>query len=71
MRWNGTTNSWGDQVRASSKVKDNAREAIEIAFERASGNAFLIWGDDAKNLKYRLFTTSWQAEATAYAGLPK
>jgi hypothetical protein len=66
MRWNGASNTWGDQVLASSQVANQATESIDIAFERSTGHAFLIWGDGAKNLKYREFTTIWQAEATAY-----
>ena len=71
MRWNGTTNTWEDQILASSSVKNQDTEAIAIAFERASGDAFLIWGDNAKNVLYRRFTTSWQSEGTAYSGLSK
>ena len=69
LRWDGTADSWGDQVLASTKVRSQNTEAIEIAFEQASGDAFLLWGDDANTLKYRQFTTSWQGEATAYSGL--
>ena len=35
------------------RLRTKTRKAIDLAFERASGNAFLIWGDDSKNLKYR------------------
>ncbi len=71
MRWDGTANSWGDQIQTTAPLKNQTREGFDIAFENASGDAFLIWGDDAKNVKYHEFTTSWQSESDAYTALSK
>ncbi|MDA2912121.1 hypothetical protein MYX04_14475, partial [Nitrospiraceae bacterium AH_259_D15_M11_P09] len=70
LRWNGSTNTWGDEIEATASIAENTKEGFDIAFERASGDAFLIWGDTSNNIKYKEFTTSWQAETTAYASLP-
>lgn len=69
MRWNGATNAWGDQVQMAASPSSKDQEAMDIAFERASGDAFVLWGDQSNNLKYREFTTAWQAETNAYAGM--
>ncbi|MGB5745596.1 MAG: C25 family peptidase propeptide domain-containing protein, partial [Desulfobacterales bacterium] len=66
LRWNGASNSWGDQINKLGTLKTENREAFDIAFESASGDALLIWGDDNRDIKYREFTTSWQSEQTAY-----
>ena len=67
MRWDGSANSWGDQIQTTAGVFNAGTEGFDIAFESATGDAFLVWGDAAKNVKYREFTTSWQAETTAYS----
>ncbi len=70
LRWNGSANTWGDQIQTSASIANKDRLGLDIAFERASGDAFLIWGDPSNNIKYKEFTTSWQAETNAYASLP-
>ena len=69
LRWNGSSNIWDNGMQATAKVNNQNTEAFDLAFERSSGNAFLMIGDDNKDLKYCKFTTSWQAESTAYSGL--
>jgi hypothetical protein len=71
LRWDGSSNTWGNQIQTSSRLKSEQRESFDLAFETSSGDAFLIWGDEDKNVWYREFTTSWQPEVTAYASLPK
>ncbi len=66
MRWNGATDVFGDQVQMSGTVTTDIREGFDIAFERASGDAFVIWGSEALELRAREFTTAWQAETVAY-----
>jgi hypothetical protein len=69
LRWDGSSNTWDSQIRITSGIADKARDCFDIAFERASGDAFLVWGDRAKNIMYREFTTAWQSPATAYSGV--
>ena len=69
LRWDGDTDTWTDGLTTTAGIKDQNREGFDLAFESASGDAFLIWGDAALNVKYREFTTSWQSESTAYSGL--
>jgi hypothetical protein len=69
LRWNGAGNAWDNVLQTTLPVADKSKEGFDLAFERASGNAFLIWGDTAKQIQYRRFTTSWQAGVVAYSGL--
>jgi uncharacterized repeat protein (TIGR01451 family) len=71
LRWDGTINGWTDQIQTSVGIKDQTREGFDLAFESASGDAFLIWGDQNKNVKYRQFTSGWQPELNAYTILDK
>ena len=68
-RWDGANNTWTNGLQTTVGIKDQNREGFDLAFESASGDAFLIWGDPALNVKYREFTTGWQGESTAYSGL--
>ena len=70
LRWNGSTNAWGDQTQTTAAIAEKSCEGFDIAFERASGHAFLIWGDPDSNANYKEFTTSWQSEQSAYSSLP-
>jgi hypothetical protein len=70
LRWNGSSNTWDNGLNTTAGVRNADMEGFDLAFERASGHVFLIWGDGSKNIKYREFTTSWGAESTAYSGLP-
>jgi hypothetical protein len=74
LRWDGSSDTWPvtDQFQTSTKLKSAAREAFDLAFESASGDAFLIWGDETRDVRYREFTTSWQPEPVdpAYDALP-
>jgi len=49
LRWDGSSNTWpiGDRITITG-IANKAVECFDIAFERSSGNAFLIWGDDGK-----------------------
>ena len=67
MRWNG--NGWDNRVTTTTAPNDKAYPTFDIAFERSTGDAFLLWGDNNKNLLYREFTTSWGTEQTAYSSL--
>lgn len=69
LRWYGAGNYWDNVLKTTAGVKNKDREGFDLAFERASGNAFLIWGDADADVNYREFTTVWQAEATAYADI--
>lgn len=68
LRWDGATNGWVDQVQmgANVPVASKDQEAFDVAFERSTGAAWLFWGTEASTLRYRRYTTSWQAEAVAY-----
>jgi hypothetical protein len=70
LRWNGTSNSWDNGLKTTAGVKNKDKEGFDLAFERASGHTFLIWGDADKDLNYLEFTTSWQAETIAYENMP-
>ena len=65
MRWN-SSNAWDNQTTTATAPHDRDYQCFDIAFERASGDAFLIWGDNNKQLYYQEFTTSWNTEAIAY-----
>jgi hypothetical protein len=67
MRWDGATDTFGDQVQMSGIVSTDVREPFDLAFERASGDAFVLWGSEVLELRAREFTTGWQTEAVAYA----
>lgn len=69
--WNGTTNTWTSTITTTATPFKRDYQCFDIAFEAESGNAFLIWSDNANNLKYKKFTSSWQSEQTAYSGLDK
>ena len=34
-RWDGTANSWGDQIQTTAPLKDQTKEGFDIAFESA------------------------------------
>lgn len=68
LRWSGSANTWGDQTTFPNPgIRD--QEAMDITFDRSTGDAFVIWGDGSNNLRFREFTTSWQTNGTAYSGL--
>jgi hypothetical protein len=68
LRWIGTSKGWGNPIKTTAGIQDQTREAFDLAFERATSDAFLIWGDNANNVKYKRFTTDWQVgESTAYS----
>jgi hypothetical protein len=69
VRWNGAGNTWDNGLTTTAGVRDRNREGFDLAFESASGNAFLVWGDADQDVNYREFTTSWQSETEAYSGL--
>ena len=54
LRWDGSIDAWGDQVTIAG-IANKATECFDIAFERISGDALLIWADDASNVKYKEF----------------
>lgn len=69
MRWNGSTNAWGDRQTTTTAPFSRNYPCFDFAFERGTGDALLIWASGSKSLMYKKFTTSWQAEQTAYTGL--
>jgi hypothetical protein len=69
MRWDGTANTWGNQNTTTTPPMSRDYQCFDIAFERSTGHALLIWGPNSSSLLYKKFTTSWQSEITAYSGL--
>jgi len=67
LRWDGATNAWGNQVQMPGILGSKDEEAFDVAYERAAGDAFVIWGNDAGALRYQEFTTTWGAAITAYS----
>ena len=67
LRWDGTANAMGNQVQMSQGTQLSGQEPFDIAFERTSGDAFVIWGSSVSTLRYREFTGAWQAEGVAYS----
>jgi hypothetical protein len=66
LRWDGTANLMVNQVQMSQNTQLSGQEPFDIAFERASGDAFVIWGSSTATLRHREFTASWQSEVVAY-----
>jgi hypothetical protein len=46
------------------------KQCFDVAYESSSGDAFIIWGDSQKNIRYCEFSGSWLQESTAYSTLP-
>ncbi len=67
LRWDGATKLWGNQVQMPGILGSKDEESFDVAYERASGDAFVIWGDDGGALRYREFTAAWGAATTAYS----
>lgn len=67
LRWDGTSNAWGNQVQMSVNPAAKDQEAFDIVFERGSGDAWVLWGTETPAIRSRQFTTAWQAEANAYS----
>lgn len=68
MRWNN--GAWGDQVKMDTNPAQVDSDVVGITYERTRGEILLAWGTIAKEIRYRKFTSAWQAETVAYSGLP-
>jgi hypothetical protein len=66
LRWDGSANTMGNQVQMAQGTQLSNHEPFDIAFERVSGDAFVIWGSSVATLRYREFTVAWQPEGVAY-----
>ncbi len=67
MRWNNS--AFGDQVTMSTNPAEVTSDVADVTYERTSGDMLVVWGTTSSTIASRTFTTSWQAETTAYSGL--
>ncbi len=67
FRWDG--DSWENQTTITTSAATSAYQCFDIAFERATGDAFIIWGDTDNDLNYTEFTTSWQGQVEAFSNV--
>lgn len=67
LRWNAS--AWGDQIQMATNPAQVTSDVASIVYERTTGDIMVIWGTSGQEIRFRKFTTSWQAELIAYSGL--